>query len=325
MKIRKIISGAGLVFIGLPVVLVLTGLVWLRILNRTNGSIISSGQRREYLLYVPSSYDRTKPTPLVISMHGAAGWPAQQMNVSRWNRLADEHGFIVVYPSGSGTPRIWHVEEGTGLTRDATFISDLVDTLETAYNIDPARIYANGLSNGGGMSFVLSCAMANRIAAVGMVAAAQTLPWSWCKEPRPVPMIAFHGTADPIVPYDGGVPSSSFAPSRFAPDSKPYPSIPDWTTNWAQRNRCDATPVETQVTANVTRTAYAGCAEGADVVLYTVRGGGHSWPGGKPLPKWLVGTTSREIDATALMWEFFCAHPLRTAETEVNHVETAHP
>src|SRR5438445_12738086 len=118
-------------------------------------------------------------------MHGAAGWPAQQMNVSRWNRLADEQGFIVVYPAGSGVPKIWHVDRGAGLMRDVGFISALIDTLEAAYNIDPTRIYANGLSIGGGMAFVLSCTLSDRIAAVGMVAAAQSLPADWCQDQRP--------------------------------------------------------------------------------------------------------------------------------------------
>jgi len=78
-------------------------------------------------------------------MHGAAVWPAHQMNLSRWNKLADEHGFIVVYPSGKGglEPKVWHVDRGAGLMRDVRFISELIDTLETAYNIDPTRIYAN--------------------------------------------------------------------------------------------------------------------------------------------------------------------------------------
>lgn len=302
-KMKKIILGVLLSVVGLPVALVLIAAVSFHFLNRTNGTLISSGQKREYLLYVPQSYDRAKPTPLVISMHGAAGWPRQQMKVSRWNRLADQHGFIVVYPAGTGMPRMWHAEEDDQLPRDVRFISELIDKLEATYNIDPTRIYANGLSNGGGMSFVLSCTLSDRIAAVGLVAAAQTLPSTWCEDPRPVPMIAFHGTADPIVPYGGG-------PSPIAPPSVVFPGFAAWTTAWAQRNRCGTDSVESRVTANVTRTAYGGCAESADVVLYTVRGGGHTWPGGGPLPKWLVGPTSREIDATALMWEFFREHPL---------------
>jgi polyhydroxybutyrate depolymerase len=263
--------------------------------------MVSSGQKREYLLHVPSSYDRSKPTPLVISMHGAAGWPAHQMDTSRWNRLADEHGFIVVYPAGSGAPRIWNVTRGAGLMRDVRFISGLIDTLEAAYNIDPTRIYANGLSNGGGMAFVLSCALSNRIAAVGMVAAAQTLPWSWCTDHRPVPMIAFHGTADLMTPYHGGR-------SPAAPD--PFPSIPTWTANGARRNQCGTNPVESVVAADVTRLEYTNCADDAAVVLYTVQGGGHTWPGGKPMPEWLAGVTSNGVDATSQMWAFFREHPL---------------
>ena len=117
-----------------------------------------------------------EPAPLVISMHGGGGWPAHQRDVSGWNRLAESHGFIVVYPAGSGAPRAWSVDHGTGLLDDVRFISELIDTLEAAYNIDPARIYADGLSNGAGMAFVLSCTLSDRIAAVGMVAAAHSLP-----------------------------------------------------------------------------------------------------------------------------------------------------
>jgi polyhydroxybutyrate depolymerase len=177
----------------------------------------------------------------------------------------------------------------------------LIDTLEAAYNIDPTRIYANGLSNGGGMAFVLSCTLSDRIAAVGMVAAAQLLPWSWCTDHRPVPMIEFHGTADPVTPYNGGR-------TWVAPE--PFPSIPTWTANWARRNRCGTNPVESVVAADVTRLEYTNCADDAAVVLYRVQGGGHSWPGGKPLPEWLVGSTSNGVDATSQMWAFFREHPL---------------
>jgi polyhydroxybutyrate depolymerase len=300
---RTIVIGAVLVLLGLPAMLALIDAVSFHARNQNNGSIVSSGQKREYLLYVPRSYDRTKPAPLVISMHGAGGWPVQQMELSEWNRLAENHGFIVVYPSGidSAGPRVWHVGGG-GLGSDVTFISDLIDKLEAAYNIDPARIYANGFSNGGGMAFVLSCTLTDRIAAVGMVGAAQTLPWTWCTDPRPVPMIAFHGTADRMAPYNGG---------RSPIASDLFPNIPAWTANWARRNRCAPAPVESAVAADVTRREYTNCADSAAVVLYTIRGGGHSWPGGGPLPEWMVGPTSHGVDATNQMWAFFRAHRLR--------------
>jgi polyhydroxybutyrate depolymerase len=297
--------GAVLILFGLPAVLALTDAVTFYVHNRNNGSIVSSGQKREYQLYVPGSYDRTRPTPLVISMHGAGGWPVQQMELSEWNRLAESQGFIVVYPSGIGSagPRVWHVDNGGGLRRDVTFISELIDKLEGAYNIDSSKIYANGLSNGGGMSFVLSCTLSNRIAAVGMVAAAQTLPWSWCTDQRAVPMIVFHGTADPMVPYKGGT-------TWVASES--FPAVSTWAANWARRNRCAPKPVVSAAAADVTRREYTNCADDAAVVLYTIRGGGHTWPGGQPMPEWFVGSTSRSIDATSQMWAFFREHPLPT-------------
>lgn len=303
MKDRRVVFGAALALIGLPVVIVPIEAVSFYTANRDNGSFVSSGEKREYLLYVPGTYDRRRPTPLIISMHGAGLWGAAQKETSQWNELADRERFIVVYPSGVGGKgvRVWRAEPGAGLMKDVRFISELIDTLKASYNIDSTRIYANGLSNGGGMSFVLSCTLSNRIAAVGMVAAAQTLPWTWCRETRAVPMIAFHGTADPEIPYNGG--SSWISPRSF-------PSTPRWAESWARRNRCAAKPVEATVAADVTRRTYTNCADDADVVLYIIAGGGHTWPGGKPLPEWFVGRTTRSIDATRLMWEFFGDHPL---------------
>jgi polyhydroxybutyrate depolymerase len=300
---RGMVIGSVLALINLPVVLALIEGVSYHVRNRSNGSIISSGVEREYLLHVPRSYDRSRPTPLVISMHGGALWPAAQKEISQWNRVADEHGFIVVYPSGvrGHGPRAWRAGGGPGLMRDVRFISELIDTLRASYNIDPARIYANGLSNGGGMTFVLSCALSDRIAAVGLVAPAIFLPWSACTDPRAVPMIAFHGTADGAVRYHGG---HSWVASNLFPD------IPAWTQKWAERNRCDPNPTDSAVAADVTRREYMNCAGGAAVVLYTVLDGGHTWPGGGPQPEWFVGTTSHSIDATDQMWSFFREHQL---------------
>ncbi len=314
---RKIVLGILAVAIALPLAMGLLGALFFHALNpvllgvsdQTHDFIVSSGRKREYVLYVPRTYDRAQPTPLVISMHAAALWPAAQMEISQWNKLADQYGLIVVYPSGIGIapvpllPRlpVWRVESEAGLKEDVRFISELIDRLEVTYNIDPARIYANGFSNGGAMAFVLSCTLSDRIAAVGTVAAAQALPWSWCKDDRVVPMIAFHGTADGLVPYRGG--SSWAAPG-------PFPSVPVWAANWARRNRCGPNPVESVVAADVTRVEYTNCAEDAAVVLYSVQGGGHSWPGGKPIPEWMVGPTSNSIDATGQMWAFFRLHRL---------------
>jgi polyhydroxybutyrate depolymerase len=296
--------------ISVPVVLSVSEGTAFYLRNRSNGSIMSGGARRMYLLHVPGSYDARKPTPLVISMHGAGMWPASQQETSRWNELADQHGFIVVYPSGitGDGPRVWRMEGTNGITPDARFIGELIDTLSGSYNIDRERVFANGLSNGGGMAFVLSCTMSDRIAAVGMVGAAHLLPFDWCTDRNPVPMISFHGTADSATPYAGGA-------SWVAP--KAFPDIQTWTARWARRNRCAPQPLDTTVAPDVVRREYIACADSAAVVLYTVVGGGHTWPGGGPLPEWFVGRTTLSIDASRLMWEFFREHPLRARAAAV--------
>ena len=305
MKGRRLVLGAALALILLPVALVPMEAISFKARNRSNGSIVSSGQARDYVLHVPAGYDRRRPAPLVISLHGAGLWGAAQRDISQWDTTADREGFIVVYPSGArdGGPGVWHVESAARLETDVTFISDLIDRLRADYNIDPARIYANGLSSGGAMAFVLSCTLSDRIAAVGMVAAAHMLPWSWCTDARPVPVIAFHGTADKVVPYAGG--RTWVAPRAF-------PNQPMWAANWARRNRCAPDPTDAAVAVNVTRRLYTGCADEASVVLYTIRDGGHDWPGGLPLPEWLCGPTSHGIDATREMWAFFREHRLLT-------------
>jgi polyhydroxybutyrate depolymerase len=271
----------------------------------TPGTIISSGEKRQYLLYVPKSYDSAKPAPLVVTLHTSMSWSSSAMAISRWNEVADENGFIVVYPEGSGFgSKTWEMagSEAPARMPDVVFISNLIDKLESAYNIDKTRIYANGMSNGGGMAFVLSCTMSSRIAAVGMVSAGIDPEWSWCTDRHPVPVIAFHGTADPICPYDGG-------PSKLAGGS--FPSVRDFYGHWSQRNQCRLNPVESPVAGDVTRLQYSDCADESDVTLYTIKGEGHQWPGGKPIKaRWLVGAYSSSIDATRLMWTFFRSHQL---------------
>ena len=287
------------IILSLPLVVASIFALSFRANNRNNGSIVVGGKTREYLIHLPPGYDRARPAPLVISMHGAGGWPAQQMRMTRWNDLADRERFIVVYPAGADAagPRIWRVS-------DARYIAALLDKLESEYNIDRSRIYANGFSNGGGMAAVLACTMPNRLAAVGLVGAAHTEPWRWCHNPRPIPMISIHGTADRFAPFEGG-------PSPVAPASHPFPSIATWATKWAARNHCTSTA--TTRTAAVTRTTYSHCTANDDVILEAIAGAGHQWVGGNPLPTYFVGPDPRTLDTTAELWSFFRAHRLSVA------------
>ena len=301
---RRPALAAALVVVAMPMVLAAVLCASFNARNRDNGGFVSSGEKRTYRLYVPKSYDPAHATPLVISLHGGGMSGTAQMETSQWNEVADEHGLLVVYPSGRGGrgPRAWRAGVGRGSEKDVRFIAELIDALKASYNVDPARVYADGVSNGGGMAFLLSCTMSDRIAAVGLVASAQFLPWSGCLDERAVPMIAFHGTADRFTPYHGG--TTWVAPGHA------FPSIPAFTARWARRNQCGAEPVESAVAADVSRLEYRGCADDADVVLYTIHGGGHTWPGGGPLPEWFAGSTSRSVDASRQAWAFFQAHPL---------------
>ncbi len=260
---------------------------------------------RKFDLYVPDSYDPNFPTPLVITLHGYSALPSQIAQVSHWNDLADEDGFIVLYPQGSGSPTQWLTsglpENGLPADADVTFISGLIDTLESEYNIDPTRIYVNGHSMGGGMSHVLACALADRVAAVGSVAGAFSYPEELCNPSRPVPFIAFHGTQDMTVAYDNKM-TSAYGPA--------YPSIPSFMEDWSKRNHC-AGSAELPLEGDVSITRYTRCDQNAEVILYSIVGGGHTWPGDTSDLYESLGYTTQQIDATRLMWQFFKEHPLQ--------------
>jgi polyhydroxybutyrate depolymerase len=305
MMRRGLALATVLFMLAVPAVAVLAGAASHYFANRTAILVTSMGQERRYILHVPKRYDPAKPTPLVISLHGGMNWPAFHMKASGWNRLADEHGFIVAYPGGEGTgPGIWAMRGRPTPSRmpDVVFISELIDKLSVVYNIDPARIYANGFSNGGGMSFTLACTLSHRIAAVGLVGPYHTYRFEWCRDAAPVPSVTLHGTADHFALYEGG--------DHWI---GPLPTLPirQWTAMWAQLNRCAPVPIETAAARDVERMEYVDCANDAAVVLYTIKGGGHTWPGGTQLSEWMLGPTTRSIDTTRVMWDFFKAHPRR--------------
>ena len=263
--------------------------------NRTSGSVVIGNEAQDYIVHIPDGYDGKTALPLVLSLHGAANWPSFQKDVTGFNELADRERFIVAYPGGGGT-----VLKTFGL-HEVKFIAALIDRLEASFNVDRARIYVNGLSNGGGMSDVLSCVMGDRIAAIGAVGSALTMTVDACQSAPPMPMIAFHGTADPLTRYNGGK-------VFLAPE--PFPAIPDWLSAWSRRNRCVAPPAESRVAADVTLFEYDRCAE--PIKFYRIEGGGHTWPGGAAMPPWFVGKTTDTINATEVMWSFFKDHPRRT-------------
>jgi polyhydroxybutyrate depolymerase len=274
--------------------------------------LLSGGRERCYLLYLPASLDPTRPTPVVVSLHGFASNAMSQELLARWNWIADKEGFVVVYPEGTSFPLRWN-SGGTLFSQgvdDVRFFRDAISDLAQVVAIDPARIYVTGMSNGGAMANRIACEAADVVAAAGTVAAVPMEASQACTPQRPVPLIAFHGTADPLVRYEGGAHQMPalirWINLRGVPFS--YPPVETWIAGWAQRDGCRLTPEGIPATGDARGIRYSDCQGDAEVVLYPIEGGGHTWPGGLAVP--YLGKTSRDIDASAVMWAFFQAHPM---------------
>lgn len=263
--------------------------------------ITSGGQERSYVMHIPATYDPAKSTSLVISFHGFASNAAEQVVLTKWNEVSDKENFVVVYPQALETPPRWHLDTvlDEGKIDDVAFIRDLIAQLSNDLCLDPTHIFANGMSNGGGMTNLLACRLADQLAAVGMVSGQYAPMRGGCNPARPIPVMAFHGTGDIIVPYDG---KKILA----------MPPILDWIAEWAKRNGCDAVPKKLDTKGDVSGIQYPGCKDGADVILYTIDGGGHTWPGGLDVP--VLGKTSTDINASETLWDFYVAHPLSAPE-----------
>jgi polyhydroxybutyrate depolymerase len=264
--------------------------------GRSVQTLSHDDMERSYILVSPPLQDGAA-RPLVLSLHGFASNALQQEEFSRWGELALEEGFVAVFPQGEGFPPRWNAGVAGPMaslsptrTDDTGFLRALIDELVARACVDPSRVYINGLSNGGGMSNRMACEAADVIAAAGGVAGAYS-DFGPCEPTAPVPFIVFHGTADPIVPYTGQ--------DGYLPD------IETWAAGWAARNGCEAQSAEIFSEADTTAVQYAGCEADASVELYTIDGGGHTWPGGPALPEVITGRTSDTVDATALMWAFF--------------------
>lgn len=272
----------------------------------TARTLVSGGRQRCYYLYSPPGYAAERPLPVVFSFHGFLSNPESQALITGWHKLAAQEGFRVVYPEGQSFPQRWDsdVAWSDPEVDDVQFFRDMLADLSSVTAVDRARVYVSGFSNGGGMTVRLGCEAADQIAALGTSAAA-IVSMDDCRPSRPVPLMAFHGTADPIVNYEGGEMQGWLlrwlAHTTRAPTS--FVAAEDWVATWAAGNGCAPTPESIPPQGDASGVRYVGCDEDAAVVFYTIDGGGHAWPGGWPIPG--VGKTSKDIDATDEMWEFF--------------------
>jgi polyhydroxybutyrate depolymerase len=254
-------------------------------------SVQSAGIQREFLLHIPIGYQKGVHYPLVVALHGRGGTSAEMAEYTGFSNKADQEGFIVIYPLAVWENRTWMVVSGAGSLEDLTFVWDVITYAINGLGADPGRVYVAGFSNGAGMAHRLGCALAGKIAGIATVAGSYPVHEN-CAPNVPLPVIAFHGTADYFVPYLGDT---------------IQPSIPEWASAWAARNGCQNEAIVIFDQDGVLGKNWTGCDRDVVVSLYTVAEGGHQWLGSPTYEG--VGGVVRRINATDMIWDFFEDYP----------------
>jgi polyhydroxybutyrate depolymerase len=274
------------------------------------------GRNRRYIVHVPPGYEKDRPVPVVLFFHGGGGSALGTRSWPGWDALADKKDFIVVYPFGTGflRNRLLTFNAGSNCcgyaknknVDDVGFVAAMLDDLGKSFCVDPARVYATGFSNGAIMSYRLACELPDRIAAIGPVSGTLGLGLGPCKTSRAVSVIHFHGTGDAFEPFKGG--RGKPFPGKLR--GNPYRSVEDTVATWTSLIGASRKPTSTLQEGDATRETFGGGRNGSEFVLWTLKGGGHTWPGGGEMPQeWFLGKKIRDVSATRLIWEFFVKHP----------------
>lgn len=275
------------------------------------------GFNRRFIVHVPPGFDPKQKLAVVIMLHGAGGTGQQAMQQTGWDRKADQEDFIAVFPDGVPehpkqppsfllNPQTWN--EGSGRHAsgkrnddDIGFISYIIDTLQSHYGADPARIYVTGFSNGASMTFRVGAELSDKVAAIAPVAGHLFVHDHQLK--RPLPTLYIIGRDDPLELPKGGT-------FRVRGEEVVQPPIEQNLSQWRQLDRCDSKPTSDARTVGVERITFGDCANGAQVVEYFIDDMGHVWPGGiNRLPERLVGKPTDKLNATDVIWTFFKSNP----------------
>jgi len=275
-----------------------------------NSSLTHDGITRNYILFIPSSYDPATPAPLVFSFHGYSSNASLNANYTGFTAIADTAGFILVHPDGTldgtGTSH-WNVGGWTVGSQidDVGFTEAMIDEISASYNVNANRIYSCGMSNGGYMSFKLACELSDRFAAIASVTGSMTPQISnACNPSHPTPILQLHGTADPTVPYNGS-PTWTLA-------------IDDVIDYWVGFNNCNTTPIITAIDdndssdgTNVDHFVYAGGDNGVTTEHFKVYNGEHDWFG-----VW----GNMDISSSIEIWKFFSRYDINGSLANVNEL-----
>jgi polyhydroxybutyrate depolymerase len=270
------------------------------------------GRERDYVLLSPVVTDERDDYPLVMALHGGGGDGERMCSLKGGvQEFAVKGGFFVLCPSGIGR----HWNDGREIDRwqahaekvdDVGFLNELVRRIIDERPVDPARVFVTGISNGGKMSLRLLCEPRGVFSAAAVVIASMPADLN-CDPSGPEPVLIINGTEDPLVPWDGG------QVAAFGQPLGNVLSTPATVSFWVENNQCSSEPnkssirdVNTSDGSWIEKNSYENCAGDNFVFLYTVHGGGHTWPGGvQYLPEFLIGRTNRDAHAGELIWEFF--------------------
>jgi polyhydroxybutyrate depolymerase len=287
-------------------------------------SLAADGDTGSYLEHLPGDAGSKKnPLPVVFDFHGYAQSGQAEASLSRLSSYGSSHGFVAITPWVDSQPiPQWLSNAGS---KDADWFGSLLTHIELTSCIDENRVFVTGYSNGGFMALAVACQFSQRIAAVAPVAGLSVGPH--CRPSRPVSLVAFQGTADPLLHYNGtpsqaaeklpapngsGETEGQYAKQFGANDPfKKAPTIPQQAEMWAKRIGCSPTMTTSRIASKVALLSWS-CPHGAKVNLYRIQGGGHAWPGsiGSAAIRSAIGYTTFQISANARMWSFFRAHPL---------------
>ena len=295
--------------IRLALLLILT-ITYVSASKNIEGYMDVDGIERFYIIHLPENSDIKNPISVVLVLHGGGGNAKHMMKFSKFNKTADEGGFIAVYPEGY--EKNWsdgRIGDKLPMKRDdIKFISMLLDTIIAKYNIDIKRVFATGISNGGFFSIYLALKLSNRILAVAPICAniPENLKDSFVPE-NPISMMLMNGTEDKLVKYDGG--HVGFNDWQRGESISTDETIKIWVKN----NKCSTTPAEEKMPDSnkkdnciSVKFTYSGGTNNTEVILIKIEGGGHTWPGGTQyLPKFIVGNVCKDFLANDVVWEFF--------------------
>jgi polyhydroxybutyrate depolymerase len=255
------------------------------------GNLVVGGRTRTYRLDTPDAARARGPRPLILLFHGSDGSAESMASYSGLPAYASRAGYVVATPDG--TNATWQLDASGS---DAAFVDKLVRHVFATACIDEKRVYASGFSAGAAFTILYSCRHQGEIAAIATVAVEFQLGCS-----APMPIVAFHGTKDPAVPFDDGAVGLSL----------PGVHVRGTELNmedWARLDTCRTSPTTTPLGSEVTHQVWPGCAAGTAVELYRIEGGGHTWPGADAT-KGEAGLTTEQVQADQVIVDFFDQHP----------------